>query len=158
MSQLIVKKGKEIKIKSYSDYSVKYGCVDNLAPKAIYINISTWSLPKTDSDINYDRVIKNLNKKIKQLIYDTLDFKNNESFKDRTIVDMDIRESGVRYGKKSFLNCEVTLFLKQEFPVNSEIMRPVLDELTKIIIDGCFENNRYFSFFKTKKDKIVYNM
>jgi hypothetical protein len=39
---------------------------------------------------------------------------------DKTIVDLDIRESGIRFGKRSFINCEVTLFLDTNMSVTSD--------------------------------------
>jgi hypothetical protein len=52
---------------------------------------------------------------------------------DKTIVDLDIRESGIRFGKRSFINCEVTLFLDTK-SVTSDKMKMMLDGLTNEII------------------------
>jgi hypothetical protein len=58
----------------------------------------------------YTRVIKDLNKKKKQTLF--IWYRRIPKFDlDKTIVDLDIRESGIRFGKRSFINCEVTLFL-----------------------------------------------
>jgi hypothetical protein len=70
--------------------------------------------------------------------------------KDRTIVDLDIRESGIRFGKRSFMNCEITLFLNSEIPVNSELMKPRLDEALKMVIESTLDDNRVFKFYKKK--------
>ena len=69
----------------------------------------------------------------------------------KTIIDLDIRKSGLKFGKKSFANCEITLFLKDEIKVNSLVMRPILDDLSKFIIDTSFKQSTYFKFYNKKK-------
>jgi hypothetical protein len=92
-----------------------------------------------------------LNKKIKQSVYNLLNKDTNSEFiKDRTIVDLDIRESGIKFGKRSFTNCELTLFIKNEIPVNSEIMRPMLDDVTEMLLNDVFNNNKTFKFHRKK--------
>jgi hypothetical protein len=147
-----MKKGKELKIQKFKNYNVVYGSVNNKTPKALYINISAWAEPKNDSEINYSRVIRNNHKKIRQTIFNLLDINTIDLFhKERTIVDFDMRESGVKYGKKSFVNCEVTLYLKYEIRVNSDEIKPMIDYLINGIIDSGFEENKYFLFHKKKK-------
>lgn len=146
-----MKKGKELKIEKFKNYNIVFGSVNNKNPKAIYINISAWGDPQTEGDISYIRVIRDINKKIKQTLFNTfaLDL-STEFIKDRTIVDLDIRESGIRYGKRSFMNCEITLFLNNEIPVNSDFMRPMLDDVVDLVIKSAFEPNRFFKFYKKK--------
>lgn len=147
-----MKTGKEVKINSFKNYNVVYGSVNNKHPKAVYINISAWAEPKYDDELNYSRVIKDINKKVKQTLFNFFTESTVGDFmEDRTIVDLDIRESGIRYGKRSFMSCEITLFLNSEIPVNSEIMTTMLDEIAGVIIDTAFESNRVFSFNKKKK-------
>lgn len=146
-----MKKGKELKLNLFKDYNIVYGSVNNKHSKAIYINISAWAEPQTDIEINYSRVIRDINKKVKQNLYNTFDSEIAPTFlKDRTIVDLDIRESGIRYGKRSFTNCEITLFSKNEIPVNSELIKPILDDIVDLVIDSAFDSNRYFKFYKKK--------
>jgi hypothetical protein len=147
-----MKTGKELKIKKFKDYSVTFGSVNNKNPKSLYINISSWAEPKHSEGINYHREIKELNKKIKQVLFNKLNSDSDSDFlKDLSIVDLDIRESGIKYGKRSFLSCELTLFMKTEIPVNSERMLYNMDELIPMIIKNIFENNKTFNFHKRKK-------
>jgi hypothetical protein len=107
-----MKTGKEIKSNRFKNYNVVFGSVNNKKPKAIYINISAWVDPIDEKGVNYNQIIRTLNKKLKQNLFNYFISENNDVFdKDRTIVDLDIRESGIRYGKRSFMNCEITLFL-----------------------------------------------
>lgn len=147
-----MKTGKEIKTNTFSDYNVIFGSVDNKKPKAVYVNISAWGEPKNDDEVNYSRAIKNINKKVRQLLYNMFDKSETKLFlKDRTIVDLDIRESGIRYGKRSFMSCELTLFSDLEVPVNTEFMKTKLHEIINSITKKVFDCNDNFNFYKKKK-------
>ena len=146
-----MKTGKEVKVTTFKNYNVVYGSVNNKHSKAVYINISAWAEPKNEYEGNYNRVIRELNKKIKQNVYNLLNEDiGTEFIKDRTIVDLDIRESGIKFGKRSFTNCELTLFIKNEIPVNSEIMKQMLDDVTEMLLDDVFNNNKSFKFHRKK--------
>jgi hypothetical protein len=146
-----MKTGKELKIKKYKNYNVVFGSVNNKTSKAVYINISAWAEPQIESEVNYTRVIKDLNKKVKQVIFNHLSHKTNTNFiKNNTIVDFDIRESGIRYGKRSFINCEITLYLDQEISINSDEMRFDLDEITSLLVKNVYENDQTFEFHNKK--------
>lgn len=147
-----MKKGKELKISNFKSYNIVFGSVNNRCPKAMYINISTWADPKSNDDLNYNRIIKDIDKRVRQTIYNTLDSNISSPFlKDRSIVDFDIRESGVRYGKRSFTNLEITLFQKYEIPVNSESLWPFIEEIIQTVIKDVFEKEKHFRFHKKKK-------
>lgn len=147
-----MKKGKELKVESQRDFSIVFGSVNNKNPRALYINISAWAQPKLDNIPNYNRVIRDTDKKIRQLIFNSLNSNITAPFlKERTIIDFDIKKSGVKYGKRSFSNCEITLYLKYEIPIHSEELRPTIDDLIQSVITQAMENNKYFTFHKKKK-------
>lgn len=146
------KTGKEIKITSFKNYNVVIGSTNNKNCKANYINISAWADPQIDDEVSYNRVIRDINKKIKQSLFNLLTTHDYEDFsEDKTIVDLDIRESGIRYGKRSFINCEITLFLNSEIQVNSEYMKLMLDKIIDNLINSILEQNKSFKFYKKKK-------
>ncbi len=146
-----MKTGKEIKTTKFKNYNVVFGSVNNKNPKAIYINISSWAEPLEEEDVNYNQVIRNLNKRIKQTLFNIFD-KEQDCFFDggRTIVDLDIRESGIRYGKRSFMSCEITLFLHNEMSVTSDYMKDKLESVTEELLKTNFESNKTFKFHKKK--------
>jgi len=147
-----MKTGKEVKSSHFKDYNVIFGSVNNKHPKAIYINISSWLEPISDDNINYLRIIRNLNKKIKQSVYNLFDKTSNEIFeKERSIIDLDIRESGIKFGKRSFMSCELTLFINMELSVNSEFMKSELTGISDHIIKNVFEKDESFKFHRKKK-------
>ena len=146
-----MKTGKELKISNFKNYNIVFGSVNNKHPKAVYINISAWAEPQSNDEMYYTRIIRDINKKIKQSLFNSFDKDEETEFlKDRTIVDLDIRESGIRYGKRSFMNCEITLFLNSEIPVNSDKMKPMLDGIINTVINSTFEDNKSFKFYKKK--------
>lgn len=146
-----MKTGKEIKSNRFKNYNVVFGSVNNKKPKAIYINISAWVDPIDEKGVNYNQIIRTLNKKLKQNLFNYFISENNDVFdKDRTIVDLDIRESGIRYGKRSFMNCEITLFLNTEIPVTSDYMKENLNVICDTIIKTNFDTNKSFKFYKKK--------
>lgn len=147
-----MKTGKELKIENFKDYNIVFGSVNNRHPKAVYINISAWAEPLSENEDNYGRAIKDINKKVKQSLYNSFSSDNFSEFMcDRTIVDLDIRESGIRFGKRSYMNCEITLFLNSEMPVNSEFMKPQLDEVLGMVIKSTFDSSKVFKFHKRKR-------
>ena len=146
-----MKKGKEIKTNNFKNYNVVFGSVNNKNPKAIYINISSWAEPMEEDNVNYNQVIRQLNKKIRQSLFKIFDEDNNCFFDgNRSIVDLDIRESGIRYGKRSFINCEITLFLQSELSITTDYMKDKLENLTDNLLKTNFENNKMFKFNKKK--------
>lgn len=143
-----MKRGKEITIESNSNYTVYSGTIDNKKAKTIYLNISSWGNPIKETNLNYERVIKNLRKSVLQHTYNILCESN---FKEsNTIVDLDMRSSGVRYGKKSFMSCELTLFQKNYNQVNSDIVVESMKDISKSIIENVLDTNEHFIFGKTK--------
>ena len=147
-----MKKGKEIEIVLFKNYHVISGSIDNKNSKSIYINLSTWGQPKINDDINYIRIIRDINKKIKSNVFNLLSSKDTEKLfiKERTIVDLDVRESGIKFNKRSFTNAEITLFLTNILPINSLVLKPMLDNIVKTIVNEVFEKNQYFKFYRRK--------
>jgi ribosome-associated translation inhibitor RaiA len=117
----------------------------------VFINFSAWAEPIDDvTEINISSVIRNMNKHIKQTIYDKILSRESEFIVDRTIVDFDLRKSGIKFGKRSFMNCEITLYLKSELTLTNPDIKDDLYILLKHIIKTVFESNPYFKFHKRK--------
>jgi hypothetical protein len=142
------KTGKEIPIKNDKNFNIIYGIVDNKTPKGVYINISCWGEPTFKSNVDYNRIIKQLDKKLRQTIFEELNVKIFN--RNRTIIDLDIRESGISYGKRSYLNCEVFLIQNLSLPL---IDKRLKSEVTIIIesVIKILDESIYFNFYKTKK-------
>lgn len=145
-----MKKGKTSKINGFSSIKTTYGTVDSKNIKSLYINLQSWVTPKTDMDVNWNRVVLNMSRQIKHLILEIID---RILFEDVFIVDLDLRTSGIQHGKKSFMNLEINVFLKNHLDFKSHILRNSIKRLVSHIYHYCFKINSYFEFSTAKKEK-----
>jgi hypothetical protein len=147
-----MKKGKTSKIQGFKNVKVMYGTVDSMELKSLYINIQTWVEPKKDSE-NWNRIVLNFSRSIKHTVFFSLD---RNRFDDNFIVDLDLRSSGITLGKKSFLNLEINLFLKDKTTDFKCLnLKNCLKDIVKDIYSNNFSRNEYFDFSLTKKDKVL---
>ena len=142
-----MKKGKTIRLQGLKKIKAIYGTVDSKNLKSIYLNIQTWVDPKIDMVEGWNRVISNFTKQIKQSVYE---FLNRNFFEEKFILDLDLRSSGIQYGKKSFMNLEINLFLKQEIDFKSTKLKKSLKNIIKEIYSDVLTKNEYFKFYLTK--------
>jgi hypothetical protein len=143
------KVGKKINLNKYKNYKVHFGTMDRLKSNSLYISISTWANPKVETTVDYEKIVRKLNKRISAYIYNNID--KNLFDNKFAIVDLDLRTSGIRYDKRSFMNCDITLYKK----TNASIEDSDIDESVHVILDGVIKDvlnkSEYFSFHKTKK-------
>lgn len=141
-----MKKGKSVKLNVYSPIKSVYGTVDSKNLKSLYINIQSWVSPKFDHD-NWNRVVCNLNREIKHSVFNSID---TELFKEQSIVDLDLRTSGISHGKKSFFNLEVNLYTTKEFDFKSPELKESVKKIIKNIVRDNVIENKYFDFSISK--------
>jgi hypothetical protein len=147
-----MKKGKTSRIVGYKTAKIVYGTVDSKSLKSIYINLQTWVNPKTDQDINWERVILNTSRFIKHSVLESLD---NNIFEKNFIVDLDLRSSGIYHGKKSFMNLEINLYLKEEMDFKSTILKNSIKKIVQNIFSDVINRHQYFEFSLSKKQKVL---
>jgi len=142
-----MKKGKSVKLNLFNPIKSVYGTVDSRNLKSVYINIQSWVSPKSDYD-NWNRIVCNLNREIKHSVFNSL---SQTIFTEKSIVDLDLRTSGIAKGKKSFFNLEVNVFLENELDFKSIVLKDSVKKIVKNIFVNNLSNNNYFDFYKTKK-------
>ena len=142
-----MKKGKSVKLNLFNPIKSVYGTVDSKNLKSVYINIQSWVTPKSEHD-NWNRVVCNLNREIKHSVFNSL---SQTIFTDKSIVDLDLRTSGISHGKKSFFNLEVNVFLENELDFKSILLKDSVKKIVKNIFINNLSNNSYFDFYKSKK-------
>lgn len=142
-----MKKGKSVKLNLFNPIKSMYGTVDSKNLKSVFINIQSWVTPKNEME-NWGRVVGNLNREIKHSI---LNSNKSEIFLPKTIVDLDLRVSGISIGKKSFFNLEVNLFSNEQLDFKSEKIKFEIKQIIKSIYQNNIEKNKYFTFSKSKK-------
>jgi hypothetical protein len=143
-----MKKGKSVKLNLYNPIKSVYGTVDSKNLKSLYINIQSWVTPKFEHD-NWNRVVCNLSRDIKHSVFNSI---NHELFKEQSIVDLDLRTSGISHGKKSFLNLEVNLYTNSEIDFKSTEVKDSVKKIIKNIFKENVIQNKYFEFSPSKND------
>lgn len=142
-----MKKGKSIKLNLFNPIKSVYGTVDSKNLKSVYINIQSWVTPKYDYD-NWNRVVCNLSREIKHSVFNSV---NTSIFMDKTIVDLDLRTSGISHGKKSFFNLEINLYTTIEIDFKSIEIKDSIKNVIKNIFKNNIDSNQYFEFSPSKK-------
>ena len=143
-----MKTGKQFKLNLNPNFRTYYGSVDYKKPKSIYINIASWFSPLEEEE-NWERVVGQLKRQIK---YNITDVPITEYFlSNKQIVDLDIRTSGIRKNKRSYMNCEITLFLKKEEDIESNGIKSLVKNLLGDIISKTLTPSKKFNFYLTKK-------
>ena len=145
-----MKKGKSVKLNLYSPIKSVYGTVDSKNLKSLYINIQSWVSPKFEHD-TWNRVVGNLNREIKHSVFNSID---SNLFRETSIVDLDLRTSGISHGKKSFFNLEVNLYTNQEMDFKSSEIKESIKKIIKNIVRDNVIENKYFDFSLSKEKKI----
>jgi hypothetical protein len=145
-----MKKGKSIRLNLFNSIKTSYGTVDSKKLKSIYINVQSWVNPKEEME-NWNRIVCNLSREIKHSVYESI---NRNIFNERSIVDLDLRTSGISHGKKSFFNLEINLYTLEEIDFKSPIIKDSIKSVVKSIFKNNVKNNQYFSFSTTKKETI----
>lgn len=143
-----MKKGKSVKLNLFSPIKSMYGTVDSKNLKSLYINIQSWVSPKFEHT-NWNRIVCNLNREIKHSVFNSID---KNLFKENSIVDLDLRTSGISHGKKSFFNLEVNLYTTKDIDFKSKELKESIKKIVRnIVVDHVIENKYFdFSISKTK--------
>ena len=142
-----MKKGKSVKLNLSNHFKSVYGTVDSKNLKSIYINIQSWVNPKVDLE-NWNRIVCNFSREIKHTVFNTI---NTSIFTPKSIVDLDLRTSGINYGKKSFLNLEINLYSEDDLDFKSNSVKDTVCSLIRNIENLNIIENEYFNFTLTKK-------
>ena len=136
-------------LKGYKNFKTSYGTVDSKNLKSIYINIQSWVEPKKSID-SWNREVSYLNRLVKQLL---LEISDKFIFHSKFIVDLDLRTSGITLGKRSFMNLELTLFVKTEMDFKSIKLKNEIKKIVSFIDKDIFQQSELFDFHLTKNDK-----
>ena len=145
-----MKKGKSVKLNLFNPIKSMYGTVDSKNLKSVFINIQSWVTPKDDFE-NWNRIVCNLNREIKHSVFNS---NLSEIFLNKTIVDLDLRVSGISAGKKSFFNLEINLYTNSEFDFKSQTIKDSIKTVVKTLYKNNIKNNPYFIFSMSKKETV----
>ena len=142
-----MKKGKSVKLQLFNPIKSVYGTVDSKNLKSVYINIQSWVTPKKEFD-NWNRVVSNLGREITHSVFESI---NTNIFQEKSIVDLDLRTSGISHGKKSFFNLEINLYTTSEIDFKSLEIKDSIKQIVKSVFKNNINQNKYFDFSISKK-------
>lgn len=145
-----MKKGKTSQIKGFENAKCSYGTVDSKNLKSIYIVIQSWVEPIKEME-NWKRVTGVLERDIKHHLLEIID---QTIFEKHNIVDLDLRSSGIQLDKRSFMNLEITLFLKEHIDFKSIILREKIRNIINTVYRYPLTGSKYFTLHKTKKENV----
>jgi hypothetical protein len=103
--------------------------------------------PKQEYD-NWNRIVSNLGREIKHSVFESI---NQKLFQEKSIVDLDLRTSGITHGKKSFFNLEINLYTNSELDFKSIEIKNSIKSMVKSIFKNNIQQNKYFEFSTSKK-------
>jgi hypothetical protein len=141
-----MKVGKYVKLKSNNNVKVGYGTVDFNNFKTLYLRLNSWVMPNSEKN-NFREIINKNKRRIKIFFFNS----ENDFFKKETIVDLDISVNGIKTNKKSFMNLEITFFIKDsniKFK-DKRVKEFILNNSNKII-EILSEDDILFNFNLTK--------
>jgi len=133
-------RGRLISVTNTNESRFKVGTVDKDNPKSFYVNISSWVEPMIE--VEADKSLRKLYKDLERVI------KNNK-LTNLHILDLDLRESGLRKGKRSFMKCEIT-FLNNDEDLSSAEISVKVSKLQSTIHKYIFNKHDQFTFHATK--------
>jgi len=140
-----MKFGKYVELNEYENVKLNYGTVDQKNLKTIFLTLNSWLEP-IEYD-NHDKIIYNSRRKIKERIRN----EKNEYFKKESIVDIDIKTKGIKRGKRSFMDIQITLFTEKDFLIKMPEIKKYLQNLLENIIKNDLNDKNFYNFHKIKK-------
>lgn len=145
-----MKKGKTSQFTGYENAKCSYGTVDAKKLKSVYILIQSWVEPTMTAN-SWVRTTGMLERDIKHHLLESVD---PLIFEKHNIVDLDLRSSGIQLGKRSFMNLEVTLFVKEQIDFKSLILRDRIKQIVNTLYGYPLMKSKYFILHKTKKQSV----
>ncbi len=154
INMIITKKGRTAKFNRLGSIKCQYGTVDCLDFKSVYLVIQCWIEPKKETE-NWIRIVNGLDRAIKHTVSSSID---TNIMKDKFICDLDLRWSGMKMDKRSFLNLEINLFIdNNEINFKSKELKDALMVIANNVANKHLNNNQWFSCHQTKKKSLMDN-
>lgn len=122
---------KEISIKTkYDTFQVKYGTLNKLSPKSIYITGKSWITPIEKEYQDCITEIKNECRKIDRTVLSSSDI-----FQTKSIMNIELADKRLAEHKKSFFTFELFLLQKEERKLNDILLLNDIHSISNNIIE-----------------------
>lgn len=112
--------------------------ITELSEDCYNLKLEAWLTPRDNKERDYKSIVKKIEKDLKQLTYQLKSGLSIEEY----IIDLDLRVSGISYGKKSYMKCYITL-MKKEKNIDTELYLNYLNEY--------FDSNEIFEMSQDKQ-------
>lgn len=132
---------------------MNYRYTQEIFENTICLKVEAWVSLKKDTEANTNRHSSKLLKRIKQM---TFDCRNVFNYDDKYIIDLDLRTSGLAFGKKSYMGCQIMLSENSKPRVSfgcceTEAEQRKIDVENYLEqLNSLFENDSIFSFSPNK--------
>lgn len=135
---------------NHSFFKVKLGTINKNNPSTVYVNGSVFISPLLNKE-NYDYDINEIKKNFNKIIKKQLN--TNNLFSNKFICDFDVRTSGIKPNKKSFLSFQYHLKQNTLNIMKLDLLKRNANEMITLILNELEENiiEHDFSLSKSKK-------
>ncbi len=140
-------RGKIFTKETNKEFKIRYGTINNKDMKSVFINFTSW-ISLADNYEENNLLINKLRKKLQKLLYENVN--ENIFTKDLFIVDLDIRESGLKNKTQTFMSLDINLYQKGNLNFKNKILHKEMDYYIEIIKNE-LSNFEEFKFTKQKK-------
>ena len=138
---------KQCVLSTSTNFSVKVNTINPKSTECLFVDIKSWIKPQAEYD--FEKLPSSINKKIKQDIFYKL---KDAPFEKNFILDFDLRASGLRKDKLSFMKINLALFPKTPLPflhdTYKETLNGIINDTIKILEDYDIK------YYKNKKNGI----
>lgn len=143
-------RGKIFTKETKKEFKIKYGTINSKDMKSVFINFTSW-ISLIDNYEENNLLINKLRKKLQKLLYENVN--ENLFTKDLFIIDLDIRESGLKNSLQTFMSLDINLYQKGNLNFKDDILHKEMDYYIEIIKNEL----RNFEDFKFTKQKKILN-
>lgn len=139
----------EKKIK-HDFFNVKLGTINKNNPSTVYVNGSVFISPLLNKE-NYDNDINEIKNNFNKIIKSELKISN--LFDNKFICDFDVRTSGIKPNKKSFLSFQYHLKQNKNNIMKLDILKNNVNQMINTVLNELEKNilEHDFSLSKSKK-------
>jgi len=145
-------RGKILTKNTNENFNIKYGTIDNKQIKSIYLNFTSWIHLNGYYDETDKSIIKKLKKNIHTVVYENLD--ESVFLKKLIITDLDIRESGLRNKRQTYMSLDVNLYQQNNFNFKEKKLTNEIEKLI-LLIENVLIKFKYFDFEKKKNKQLI---
>lgn len=140
------KKQKVIKT-STNNHNITYGFLKRTENNSLFINITSWVTIVSQEEQDYNSIFNLIVKGIKKYLSTKQSFHKNDFY----LVDLGMRKSGLGYNSKSYMDLEITLFMKGVgyFEPTIELDNQI-KEIIKDITETYLKDNEIFNYSHKK--------